>query len=193
MTAARRTQAERSAATQARLVEAAVDSLVERGWAASTSVEICARAGVTRGALLHHFDSLPALLAAALQSLYVEMADRAVPRGTTLAALVDGVWRALSTSRFKAMLEAWLAMTNDPELAGEIGPVVIRFATLVNPDNLAADLLGTAARRTHYLLAREAMLGLALGRATNGGKPLGHEKAVLKALRAEAARLDADR
>ena len=28
-------------------------------------------------------------------------------------------------------------------------------------------------------MAREAMLGLALGRATNGGKPLGHERAVL--------------
>jgi hypothetical protein len=39
-------------------------------------------------------------------------------------------------------------------------------------------------------MAREAMLGLALGRATNGGKPLGHERTVLALLRAEAAAFD---
>jgi len=35
------------------------------------------------------------------------------------------------------------------------------------------------------------MLGLALGRATNGGNPLGHERRVLARLRADAAALDA--
>ncbi len=34
------------------------------------------------------------------------------------------------------------------------------------------------------------MLGLALGRTTNGGKPLGHERRVLARLRSEAAALD---
>ena len=34
------------------------------------------------------------------------------------------------------------------------------------------------------------MLGLALGRANNGGRPLGHERAVLARLRAEAAAID---
>ena len=42
-------------------------------------------------------------------------------------------------------------------------------------------------RREFYVMARETMLGLALGRATNGGKPLGHERSVLARLRAEAA------
>lgn len=38
-------------------------------------------------------------------------------------------------------------------------------------------------------MAREALLGLALGRATNNGHPLGHEDAVLDALREGATAL----
>jgi AcrR family transcriptional regulator len=192
---ARRTQAERSAATRALLIDAAIDSLVEHGWAATTSVEVCARAGVTRGALVHHFPSLPALLAAALQALYDEAAPHGptgegVPSGATVSELIDATWERISAPRFKAMLEAWLAMANDHELAADIGPVVQRFAALVGPDQLASDVLADAERRTCYLMAREAMLGLALGRATNGGAPLPHEAAVLDALRQGARRLD---
>jgi len=74
-------------------------------------------------------------------------------------------------------------------LAGEIGPVVESFALLVNPDQLAAGSIDLdEERRTYYLMARETMLGLAVGRSTNGGRPLGHEPAVLAALRAEASR-----
>ena len=42
-------------------------------------------------------------------------------------------------------------------------------------------------------MAREAMLGLALGRTTNGGRALGHERIVLARLRSEAATFDAAR
>jgi AcrR family transcriptional regulator len=192
---ARRTQAERSAATRALLLDAAIASLVEHGWAATTSVEVCARAGVTRGALVHHFPSLPSLLAAALQTIYDDAAPPGPPPGgeaadPTVLALIEATWERISERRFKAMLEAWLAMANDPELAADIGPVVANFAGLVDPDRLAPDVLGDPMRRTYYLMARETMLGLALGRATNGGRPLPHEDAVLDQLRRAAAQLD---
>lgn len=38
-------------------------------------------------------------------------------------------------------------------------------------------------RRATFVMAREALLGLALGRATSGGRPLAHEPAVLDQLR----------
>lgn len=190
MTAVRRTQAERSASTRALLISAAIDSLNERGWAATTSVGVCARAGLTRGAFVHHFDSLPELLAAALQSIYEDSPEPVGPRPATLAEAVDATWHAIANRHFKAVIEAWLAMANDPELAAVIGPVVAEFAGRVNPKPSSSDVLGTAERRAYYLMAREAMLGLALGRATNHGKPLGHEGAVLKTLRAGAARID---
>jgi AcrR family transcriptional regulator len=186
----RRTQAERTATTRAALADAATELLVERGWAAVTAVEVCSRAGVTRGAFHHHYDSLPALLADALRRLYATFVDGTTPLATDLAGLIDATWSLVGQPRFKAVIEAWLAMANDPALQAEIGPVVLEFATLVNPQGKAPTIFVTDAHRAHYVMAREAMLGLALGRATNGGQALGHEQAVLEALRTGAAALD---
>jgi AcrR family transcriptional regulator len=182
----RRTQADRSATTKAALADGAIDLLVERGWAATTVVEVCNRVGVSRGAFHHHYDSLPELLADALRRLYAEMACSKQKEVTDVADLVDVTWKAIGNPRFKAVLEAWLAMANDPSLRSEIGPVVTEFARLVNPDNITK-VLTDAARRDFFVTARESMIGLALGRATNGGKPLGHERRVLARIRAEGS------
>jgi hypothetical protein len=88
-------------------------------------------------------------------------------------------------------MEAWSAAANDPELAVEIGPAIARFAKVVSPANAPArSALADPDVKAFVFTAREAMLGLALGRATNGGKPLGHERIVIARLRDEAARLD---
>jgi AcrR family transcriptional regulator len=189
----RRTQADRSAATRAALADAAIEVLIERGWAAVTAIEVCNRAGVTRGAFHHHYDTLPQLLADALRRLYASMGTSRRPAVDDLAGLIDATWSAIGRPQFKAVLEAWLAMANDPSLRAEIGPVVAEFASLVNPDGATSPMLADRAHRDYYLMARETMLGLALGRATNGGRGLGHERAVLDSLRAGAAALDAAR
>lgn len=185
----RRTQADRTATTRAALADAATEVLVERGWAAATAIEVCNRAGVTRGAFHHHYDSLPELLADALRRLYASFTTGEHPLPSDLPSLIDATWAVVGQPRFKAVLEAWLAMANDPTLRAEIGPVVLEFASLVNPEGKDSTLLMDDAHRRYYMMARETMLGLALGRATNGGKALGHEKAVLDTLRTGAAAL----
>lgn len=185
----RRTQAERTATTRGALADAAVEVLIERGWAAVTAIEVCQRAGVTRGAFHHHYDRLPSLLADALRRLYATFPTSERPTVTDLPSLIDGTWKIIGQPRFKAVLEAWLAMANDPSLRAEIGPVVMEFASLVNPAGKTSLILVDAVHRNYYLMARETLLGLALGRATNGGRPLGHEKAVLQTLRAGAVAL----
>jgi hypothetical protein len=110
------------------------------------------------------------------------------PAPTDVAGLVASTWDAIGNPRFKAVLEAWLAMANDPGLRAEIGPVVAEFARLVNPDAITTILTDTE-RRDFFITVRETMLGLALGRATNGGNPLGHERRVLARIRTEAAAL----
>jgi AcrR family transcriptional regulator len=182
----RRTQADRSATTKAALADGAIDLLVEKGWAATTVIEVCNRVGVSRGAFHHHYDSLPELLADALRRLYAEMARSKQKEMTEIADLVDVTWKAIGNPRFKAVLEAWLAMANDPSLRPDIGQVVSEFASLVNPDNVTK-ILTDPERRDFFVTARESMIGLALGRATNGGKPLGHERRVLARIRAEAS------
>lgn len=184
---ARRTQADRSATTRAALADAAIDLLIERGWAAVSAIEVCNRVGVTRGAFHHHYPSLSRLLADALRRLYANMGRKERAPASDLAGLIDGTWAAIGNPRFKAVLEAWLAMANDPALRAEIAPVVAEFAALVRPDAKPAILPGDE-HRDFYLMARETMLGLALGRATNGGRPVAHERTVLARLRADAAR-----
>lgn len=176
---------------KAALVGAAVQLLQERGWAATTAVAVCERAGCTRGALMHHYPTLSALLADGLDWVYDELTRSRRPGATTLVGAVDAVWRAAGDPRFKAVLEAWAAAGNDHELAEELRPVMSRFAKLMSPDNAGP---GSPLRhpdgKAFFLTAREAMIGLALGRATNGGRPLGHERVVLSRLRREAAALD---
>ena len=179
----RRTQAERSAATRQALIEATLELLVERGWAGITSVAVCERAGLTRGAFVHHFEGLADLFAAALDARYSELAAAAQEgaRPTSIADLVARTWESVTATDFKVVIEAWLAAANDPDLGAAIGPVVERFAKLVHPDR-RSDVLVDEEAQAFFLMAREAMLGLALGRATNRGRAVRHEPMVLEHL-----------
>jgi AcrR family transcriptional regulator len=70
---ARRTQAERSEATRAALMQAARELFTTQGYAGTNREEIAAAAGVTRGALYHHFGSKEALFRAVVEQLEDEM------------------------------------------------------------------------------------------------------------------------
>src|SRR5262245_30483081 len=115
-----------------RLTRAAIESLVERGYARTTAVEVCARVGVSRGAFHHHFASLAALYAEALQSLYAELAEKpAEPMPTepvTPAALVEAMWRKTRRREFKAIIEIWLAARNDATLGLELRPLIEKLS-----------------------------------------------------------------
>lgn len=189
--AERRTQAQRSDATRLALTDATVELLVERGWAATTAVAVVDRAGLTRGALLHHYAGRAELIAAALQQLYDSFdTERITP--TSLHETLDEMWAVIGDVTFKAVIEAWLAAGNDCELEQTLGPVISNFAKLVHPDEhlgFAADSDHREEVATFVLAARETMFGLALGRAT-AGRALPHEAQVLAHLHDQATRLD---
>jgi len=73
-----RTQAERTASTRGALLRSARELFAERGYAGTGREEIAERAGVTRGALYHHFDSKADVFAAVVEALDGELATRAV-------------------------------------------------------------------------------------------------------------------
>jgi AcrR family transcriptional regulator len=81
-TGRRRTQAERSASTRAALLAAARDLFAERGFAGAGREEIVRRAGVTRGALQHHFGDKEGLF----RSVY-EQVEGEVMHGIATAAM----------------------------------------------------------------------------------------------------------
>ena len=74
----RRTQAERSTATQAALLEAARALFTEHGFAGAGRDKIARRAGVTRGALYHHFGTKQDLFLAVVEDLEAELGERLV-------------------------------------------------------------------------------------------------------------------
>ncbi|MGV9867405.1 TetR/AcrR family transcriptional regulator [Rhodococcus koreensis] len=111
-----RTQAERTAAMRTKLLDAAVDSLVEHGYARTTTQGIARRAGVSRGAQLHHFPTKESLVVAAVEHLVdkrmEEILAAEVDAGRGIEVLAD----AFSGPLFYAALELWVAARTDPAL-----------------------------------------------------------------------------
>src|SRR5258705_10494928 len=66
----RRTQEQRSAATRARLLDATIACLDQLGYSRTTTTEIAERAGVSRGAQLHHFPTKAELVTTAVEHLF---------------------------------------------------------------------------------------------------------------------------
>ncbi len=112
-----RTQAQRTAATRTKLLDAAVDSLVESGYAGTSTQGIAKRAGVSRGAQLHHFPTKETLVVAAVAHLVdkrlVEILETHPPEpDDALETLFDAFVGPL----FDAALELWVAARTDPAL-----------------------------------------------------------------------------
>ncbi len=74
----RQTQAARSARTRGALLQAARELFAEKGFAATGRDEIAERAGVTRGALYHHFASKTEVAAGVVEQLEGELVARVV-------------------------------------------------------------------------------------------------------------------
>ena len=123
MTGVRRSQAERSAATREALLYAAIDCLVDEGYASVTTSRVAERAGVSRGAHLHHFQTRNALVAAAVEQLArrwlseLRETSAALPddAGRTLAGL-DLLWSHYASPLYQAALDLWTDARNDPDL-----------------------------------------------------------------------------
>jgi AcrR family transcriptional regulator len=107
-TPARRTQADRSASTRAALVKAARELFADKGFAATSRDEIAGRAGVTRGALYHHFESKTAVAAAVV----AELEDELVARVVGAAAEGNTVWDELHLG-----CRAYMDAAADPTIA----------------------------------------------------------------------------
>lgn len=185
----------RSARTRARLVDAALESLIEIGYARATGVEVCRRAGLTRGALQHHFPVYGELLAAALSAAYQRTLEPVDTPEEGTGPLEQWVHRCNGRSgqrEFKAIIELWLGARNDPEMAEHLDDAIAHGSALFSPSMLLKDRAAPIDDETDaiYRTILEAFIGLALGRAVNGFQPLGHEDAVVEQLLLLARRHD---
>lgn len=134
-TGQRRTQLERSTAMRERLLESTVVCLVEYGYSGTTVNRIAERAGVTRGAQVHHYPTKDVLVVAAIRHVAEQLAGQVAAEAPRIARSPDPVgtaldllWRLHRGPVFAATVELWVAARTDPDLAvhvREVEPIVM--------------------------------------------------------------------
>jgi len=171
---ARRTQEERSAETRERLLDATVESLIEAGYSGTTTTAVCERAGLSRGAQLHHFPTKAKLVLDAITHLAKRRAselrreaERMPETEDRLGAVLDLVWSSFSGPLFYAALELWVAARTDPELHANLYTVERRVGRAMVQlfQELSGELSGSNSRFEDVLELTFYMIrGMALQR-----------------------------
>ncbi len=169
----KRTQVERSESTRAALVEAAHALFAERGYAEVGTEEIVRAAGVTRGALYHHFEGKRELFAAVYERVEVELAER----------IAAGALAANAASPLEAMRAG-----SEMFLAACTEPAVQRIALLDGPSVLGWDRWREIAAE-HGLGLIEASLQAAIDAGAIEAQPVRPLAHVLMGALDEAAML----
>ena len=176
----RRTQRQRREETRGRLLGATQDALVERGYAGTTTTEVCRRAGVSQGALFKRFESKGELLAATAERLFANLIDayrdsmpRLVGAEDRAAAAVQLLWDVFEDARLVAAIELYAAARTDRDLAARLAPVAARHGE--NLHQLARELFPeAAARRLDFdalvAVAVQAIQGATLGSLASGDR-----------------------
>ncbi len=168
----RRTQAERRAATRTALLDASIACLVDEGYANTTRRKILERAGLTAGALHHHFAGMSELLSEAVRHLRAQIVQEMLSQGPPdapslkerLEQLLDRIWAMRTGQLFQAQAELLLAARTDPELRAVLVEVQHELASLNR--TAAAVLFPEVSDQSGFMqvidTAQAAIRGLAL-------------------------------
>lgn len=125
----RRPQAERRADTKARLIKAAIHCIYELGLGATTLAHVAEAAGVSRGALTHHFPSKNELVLAVVRAIYeddlntYDTAARKLDALEWVRSLPETLWTVVSRPSGIAVMEIFLASRADDALAQQLSEI----------------------------------------------------------------------
>lgn len=119
----------RSHRTRQRILDCALQVLVADGYAGATTVRVQQVSGLSRGALLYHFNSKDELLVAAVSHLAVARIDAMaleqswpVDPGRRIEDAVGEMWRVYRSDFFWAACELWLAARHNEPLHAALAP-----------------------------------------------------------------------
>lgn len=163
-------RAAQRAATRARLLDAAVDTLLAHGYAGTSTVAVQRAAGASRGALLHHFptrgllvEALVGELVARNEAVVLAALDAAPDGERDVPRAIRALSEVLASESFRAELELWAAARTDPELRAALRAAEIRSRRDLGRVLDAA--FGDAASRPGYRLVAELTVTLLRGLA----------------------------
>jgi AcrR family transcriptional regulator len=146
--------------TRQRLLDATIATLIDKGYSATSMPALCERAGLSRGAQLHHFPTKIELLTAAVEHLmaarHADLREmmRGLPQADRAERFVDELWRIYSGDTFYAFLELAVAARSDDKLRRALIDVNERFyieahdtlRELLHLDEASAPLVPAMAR-----------------------------------------------
>ena len=166
-------QSLKSSQTRARLIEATIRCIVKHGYSSTTTPQVAAEAGLSRGAMLHQFENGAALIKAAIVELH-EKRLRAFRRAADLdhndvGALVGVYWRQISKPTFIAFHELALASRSNADLARILKPLQQEFRERFNAQAviLFPEWQGHEERfRLAMALSQTTLEGMAINRLT---------------------------
>jgi AcrR family transcriptional regulator len=122
----RRPQAERTADTRAKLIEAAITCIHRLGYSPTTITVVAEAAGVSRGAMTYHFPAKTDLMIAVLRAVYEQDSDHyqrsvaAMSPLEWLRSLPATMWEVISRPSAIAVMEIMLAARSEPDLAARL-------------------------------------------------------------------------
>ncbi|RVQ64756.1 TetR/AcrR family transcriptional regulator [Croceicoccus ponticola] len=129
-------QAAKAAQTRKRLIDATVRCLVKYGYAKTTTPRVAEEAGLSRGAMMHHYENGAALIKATIIELH-ERRLRAFRRAADkpdhdVVNLVETYWAQVQKPAFIAFHELAVAARTDKELAAIMQPLQDEFSDRFN-------------------------------------------------------------
>jgi AcrR family transcriptional regulator len=111
-------------ATRDRLVETGVELLITRGYTGTNTVAVQKEAGVSRGALLHHFPTRADLITAIIRRLLEmhetaarEALESAQPDADPVTRAITALNTVIRRPAYVAQMDLWTAARTDPDLA----------------------------------------------------------------------------
>ncbi len=124
----------KSRRTRIRILDAAMGLFAEVGYHAATNSEIAAAAGLTRGAMLYHFATREALVAAAaehIQAARLALFDTAAadlaPGDDATTHAIAAYWRLLAEPPFVAFAELEAVARTDSMVRGRVSEAQAAF------------------------------------------------------------------
>ena len=176
-TTTRRTQDQRSAKTRRMLLDATVQSLMEVGYANTSTAGIAKRAGVSRGAQTHHYPGKMDLIVAATEEMFANFAQGLEALAAELRAgrlsydqFFDASWDGvLNGDWFYSSLEIIVAARGDEELRRHLAPLILdlhekfeatwsRTFVAVDPDVISSRVALNLAMNVFRGMAVQAVL-----------------------------------
>lgn len=190
-------QQTKSENTRTAILDAAVACFYELGYTNTTTENIARKAGVSRGAMLHHFPTRFELIKAAVEHLnqqrlamFAEEESR-IQRGAEHSRIEEGIdayWRQLKTPTFVVFQELKIAARTDKELKAVLAPALKAFGKAwyqavqqIFPDLALSEAFVRTSYLTQYLLE-------GMANATISGGPRAPEKLMLDWLKRELRR-----